>query len=238
MVHTLLQRHVHACHTDDGVVFLDLRRNKYFGIGGEEMGAVTQLLCGDPSTYSVEPSPEQAAVLTAVTAELTKRGLLTHDASVGRRHVPVTLLSPECGTLDLGDEDLAHWPIRDGMILALSLATVAVLLKFSSLEYIVNRVRTRKEHRDQSQRVLDPSATHSLVSRYFRLRALLFTSKQKCFLDSLVLTEFLAHYKVFPQLVIAVATGPFKAHCWVQEGTTVLNGASEEAEQYVPILVI
>ena len=57
-----------------------------------------------------------------------------------------------------------------------------------------------------------------------------------CLFDSLCLLEFLACYALFPKWVFGVNAEPFQAHCWVQEGTAVLNDTVERVSAYTPIM--
>jgi hypothetical protein len=59
-----------------------------------------------------------------------------------------------------------------------------------------------------------------------------------CLFDSLALVEFLARYDVFPHWVFAVKMEPFGAHCWVQDGSVVLNDTVEYVREFTPIMVI
>jgi hypothetical protein len=54
--------------------------------------------------------------------------------------------------------------------------------------------------------------------------------------ESLALLEFLARYNFFPQVVFGVVADPFQAHCWLQEGSTILNDDLERVGRYRPIL--
>ncbi|MEO1020428.1 MAG: lasso peptide biosynthesis B2 protein, partial [Pseudomonadota bacterium] len=59
-----------------------------------------------------------------------------------------------------------------------------------------------------------------------------------CLFDSLALLYFLARYEVFPQWVFAVQLKPFRAHCWVQSNSLVVNDVVANVRHYTPIMSI
>ena len=58
-----------------------------------------------------------------------------------------------------------------------------------------------------------------------------------CLYDSLALRRFLLRRGVGVDLVIGAKLHPFAAHCWLQDGTTVLNDCLGSARDFVPVLV-
>jgi hypothetical protein len=69
------------------------------------------------------------------------------------------------------------------------------------------------------------------------MRCFVYTAREHCLYDSLVLVEFLSYFNQFPELVIGVTTGPFKAHCWVQYAGLVFNDDYDRVRDFTPILV-
>lgn len=70
------------------------------------------------------------------------------------------------------------------------------------------------------------------------LRPFLFTAKNRCLYESMVLMDFLSYYGFYPNLVIGVKMGPFSAHCWLQDQDTVLNDSVTHTSWHTPILII
>jgi len=70
------------------------------------------------------------------------------------------------------------------------------------------------------------------------LRPFLFTAKNRCLYESMVLMDFLSYYGFYPNLVIGVKMGPFSAHCWLQDQETVLNDSVTHTSWHTPILII
>src|SRR5262249_22414647 len=110
-------------------------------------------------------------------------------------------------------------------------------LKLCPLARIVARVARRKEARFRGS-PFDLSGARSLVHTFRALRPWVYTTLDRCLLDSLVLIEFLALHDQFPTWVIGVRTGPFAAHSWVQYDRYVLNGAPTFVRAFTPILAV
>jgi hypothetical protein len=114
----------------------------------------------------------------------------------------------------------------------------AAQLRIGSLEQAVRRVRTRNARRRNASSVFDRERARELVAVFTDLRPFLFTSREACLFESLVLIEFLARYSLFPAWVFGVRARPFAAHCWVQQGDTVLNDTVEHVTRYTPIMTV
>lgn len=236
----LLANHVHLCQTDDGVVILDLKRHKYMGLGTSSSRSLAMFIRGWParedrraSTLSIEN-----AGVERVINKMVAGGLLTRDERLGRDFAEIAL-DAASGTLDAH-----HWAdaprVRFGHVVTLVVACcrTAVALHWRSLEFAVHRLRTRKARATAASPHFDLARARYLVSVFCHVRPLLYTSKEKCLFDSLVLAEFLASYGMFPTVVFGVATAPFRAHCWVQQNGLVFNCHSEYVQIYTPILAI
>lgn len=76
------------------------------------------------------------------------------------------------------------------------------------------------------------------VVRAFAQARLLRSSADRCLPRSLALSSNLAAVGDASFVVLGVSLHPFRAHCWVQHGETVLNDSIEEVLRYTPILVV
>jgi hypothetical protein len=77
-----------------------------------------------------------------------------------------------------------------------------------------------------------------LVRIFSYLRPFVFTASKQCLLNSLTLLEFLAKYDLHPRWVFGVQISPFLAHCWVQDGSWVLNGSAQFTGDFKPIMTV
>jgi len=172
----------------------------------------------------------------AITRPLLAKGLLTNFKWLDMR---VPHVEPVTASLNAdGSADAA--PIRAARILRfLRAALLASLrLRYQSLMAIFTRLQTADE---RLRRRCQPSSTRSLedaVNAFHRLRPLVFTSKDRCLHDSLILKLSLASEGIPSTWVVGVRTGPFAAHSWVQSGHFVLNDQREHVCGFQPILVV
>jgi hypothetical protein len=110
-------------------------------------------------------------------------------------------------------------------------------LRWRPIASVVAKVKSRKPRCGAAQ-TLDLGAACKLVATFVHLRPLLFTTRDACLADSLSLVKFLSYYGIFPTWVFGVQTGPFAAHCWVQEGELVFNDTPDHVRRFTPILAI
>jgi hypothetical protein len=238
--------HVHFCCRGSAVVFLDLKRDEYSMIDEEKGFAFRSFFC-DPLVSSSTSSTQQLEKMRAsanpeheplqsVLDELVEHGLLTTDKSIGRPVAPTVAHPP---TEPLLREDNTHESgVRATHVLRFFVACMraTILLRFVHIERTAAIIARRKELRSRLKRC-DIQHIRHLVRIFNALRSL-FPSNYLCMFDSLALLEFLARFDQFPSWVFGVRPELWAAHCWVQEGATVLNEDVDEACDYVPILVI
>lgn len=78
----------------------------------------------------------------------------------------------------------------------------------------------------------------SFVGEFRVLRPWLYTARDRCLFDSLVLASYLHKLGFDPTFVIGVRTKPFSAHAWVQVGNYVVDDSPETVASFPPILAI
>jgi len=233
-----LASHVHACHSDGQVILLDLRRDKYFGVGGPHIQALAGAIDGWPSGSVADDVPVSSANLGVLTRRLLVQGLLT-DQPPAHGRLPIACVPQAIATLDA--EDAAQGPHinpRRMFWFLQSVAAAAVSLRCRSLWSVVRAVAARRARLADGADSLPLDAARHAVAAYETLRPLVFTSRDKCLFDSLALVNFLAHEGIFPRWVIGVKTAPFGAHSWVQSEGIVLNDLHERVRKFTPILVV
>lgn len=232
-----LPQHVYLCAVQDSVVFLDVRRDKYFGLGGKEMRALAAVVPAWPNASKHPDEPPISANDSVRVAEVfVRKGLLTPDETAGKPATPVVL--DLGGFMRAAGDGLEQTPIiRPRHVALFVLACVSTLwaLRFRSLEQIVERVKARKQSAVPAAGSQDIEA---LVQIFRRLRCYLFTARGHCLFHALALTGFLARQNKFPTWVIGVRTTPWGAHSWVQQDSVVLDATPEEIRFFTPILAV
>ena len=239
-----LAPHVYACVTEDHVVLLDLRRDKYVGVSRAQMQTLAARVKGWPLAPSAANAPGVGDVRSpnarsdAVLAKMLAAGMLTTDAAVGKDAKPLELDRAEAA---LVEDDLEVQPAVTfrHVVRFLRASLVAALeMKWRPIERVIATACSRKRRRHAAANAMDLEAARRAVGAFIRLRPLLFGAQDACLFDSLALVRYLSYYRIFPMCVIGVQTGPFAAHCWVQEGAVVFNDAPEYVRKYTPILAV
>jgi hypothetical protein len=230
-----LASHVFACLDGDQVVLLDLKQDRYFSFDSAKSRGLHAIVAGWP----VQPGEETAEVAASarIAESLLERGLLVRPECPTGSPSPAL---PKAKNELLPDDYLESPSRRLGHLGAFVAATAiaTLMLRVRSLERAVHRVRRRKARRQPQSVTFDAERTRELMTVFADLRPFLFSSRDQCLFESLVLIEFLALYGVFPSWVFGVRARPFAAHCWVQQESVVLNDTLEHLGRYTPIMAV
>lgn len=230
--------HVRVCPLLASTVLLDLKRNRYFGIGAQETRALSTLasnwLDANGNAAEVEKLAPDAAISMA--DALVKAGLLSREApaDIAIGAAPIDL----SGVLTSAGHELSR-------AASLQLAHIASFLV--ALSWTRRALRSRSlysiacELRDQKTRaagLFDEQRAVELVGIFRRLRPHTFAAKDRCLFHALALVKFLSRHDVFPTWVIGVRAKPWGAHSWVQQGKLLLDANPEQVCEYAPILTV
>ena len=230
-----LRRHVYVCFVQDRAIFLDVRRDKYLGLGGKQLQGLATVVSGWPSPS--QPLPYEEA--ERIGDLFVREGLLTREPSEGKTEAPAHLdLSAFMTSIDEDFDARREIRARDLYNFLRSCAAATWAVKWRRLESTVNAILSRKQRATQHNPPFDMRSAAELVDIFRRLRCYLFSARDHCLFHSLALVNFLALYGLYPSWVSGVRAAPWGAHSWVQEGTQVLDATPEEVRFYTPILVI
>ena len=231
--------HVRVCPLLASTILLDLKRNRYFGIGTNETRALSTLALNwdqaNGSAATVERLTPDAAILMA--DALVEAGLLSRDAPAERTAFsgPPPDLS---GVLTSAGHELSRGTsLRLAHIASFiaALAWTRRALRSRSLYSIACEVRDRKAAASGD---FDECRAVELVGIFRRLRPHTFAARDRCLFHSLALVRFMARHDVFPTWVIGVRAKPWGAHAWVQQGKLLLDASPEHVCEYTPILTV
>jgi hypothetical protein len=231
--------HTRICVTATGAVLLDLKRNRYFGLGYREARSLSTLAtnwsaASTPSGPPLEPMQlEEAARLADA---LVKAGFLTPVAPV-EPGPGFAAIESNATLTSVGHELSAVVRLHLHHIIAFLRACIWAKRAVDSrlLYSIASEVAARKAAAPQTT---DLERTIELVSAFRRLRPYAFAVKDQCLFHALALLRFLSYYGIHPTWVIAVRPKPWAAHSWLQLGSFVLDCNPEEICEYTPILAI
>lgn len=232
----LLTNHTYVCTTPDGVVFLDLRSDKYLGLGGTQANALSRVVQGWPVNpmHSAELGAEVCPV--DVADQLVAEGLLTRDAEVGKNATPIMLADRSLVALGEDVEPLPRIRSADVARVLAALASTTYLLRTQSMVKVVRHLTVETEALAARAAEFDPSRAADLISVFRRLRMYTFTASSNCLFNALTLRRFLASNGILARWVVGVRTNPFGAHSWVQLHHYVMDSNPEELSFFTPIL--
>ncbi len=234
-----LPPHTRVCVTATGAVLLDLKRNRYFGLGYREARSLSTLAtnwsaASMSSGRALEPmQPDDAARFADA---LIKAGFLTADAPT-ETGPPIASLDSAAPLTSVGYE-LAAAPRLHLHHLVTFLRACIWAKRAVDSRLLYSIALEVAKGKSGLTRDIDLQHTVELVSLFRRLRPYAFAAKDQCLFHALALLKFLAHYNIFPTWVIAVRPTPWAAHSWLQLGNHVLDCNPEEISGYTPILAI
>jgi hypothetical protein len=231
--------HTRICVTATGGVVLDLKRNRYFGLGDREVRSLCALAtnwsaASTPAGHPIEPMPLDDAARLA--DALVKAGFLMLDAPT-EAGLGFAAIESNAALTSVGHELSAAIRLRLRHIVAFLHACIWAKRAVDSrlLYSIACEVAAKKA---AARHTIDLERTVELVCVFRRLRPYAFAAKDQCLFHALALLKFLSHYNIHPTWVIAVRPKPWAAHSWLQLGCFVLDCDPEEIGEYTPILAI
>jgi hypothetical protein len=242
-----LAPHVHVAATGDGAVLLDLKRDRYIGLGKRDAELLAAVIASwprprwDPTELDVSSSG-----VVAYTEELCKSmaadGLLIPGMSDDAEVHGESLMDMRRPWISVGDE----LEVECGITMRHTANFVAAFLwaRFSlAWRPFAATVEATRTARTRGGKAIEADATRlhemaALVGVFRQLRPWVFAADGRCLLHALTLVRFLSRYGFHPKWVIGVATQPWAAHAWVQWGDFLLDTNPEKVCRYTPILVI
>jgi len=248
-----LAHHVFVCVQGEHVVFLDVRKDRYFALESARTAGLGVLVPGWPvaaplavdfarqgadSTAAVLSEQVNHAALSVVIALLVDKGILV-PASTDGKHASATVAEPLRG--ELTSEVFDDRPRIGPRILfrfVSSSVRARLLLKNRTFETVIERARRRARLRRLHSAPVPETELRRLITSFATLQPFFFAAKDACLFDSLSLSEFLASHGVFPAWVFGVQSRPFAAHCWLQLDGIVLNDTVDHVKRYTPIMVV
>lgn len=227
---------VHVCNTENGIVLLDLRQNKYFALPIREARALASAVNRWPADIS-DDSPE-ISVIYEFADSLVATGLLTEAEPTG---APIcSSVSIQSALLASEDEVTRIASIRLTYVPRFVFAYFSAkhALAHFSIRDIAMRLMANRQNARHSFRSVDEDYIFDLVECFALIRPFVFSARDQCLLHSVTLLFFLSRFQVFPTWVIGVRENPWGAHSWVQCGATVLDSTPEKVAEYRPILTV
>jgi hypothetical protein len=220
---------VFACATRHGVVFLDLTHNRYLGLSCSDAVALSRYVHKFPNSDHWKGSSTSDASISSLLESLLTAGILTSRA-FDVRDIMSTQVDLHGALVSIGDEIARKVPVRARHIavFAFFLALSSVALRCLPLRSVVRKVYRRRRAAIARGYRFDLSRTSELVFVFRAIRPFFFSAGGHCLLHALTLVNFLGHYHEFPVWAFGVATDPWTAHSWVQQGCFLLDNSPDK----------
>ncbi len=229
-----LAPHVRACRLGDQMIFLDLLRSRYIGVGGPQVPSLSAAILGG---QAVEDASDPAAVDEWM-RRLQRRQLLSDTLVAEPTRKQWAPIEPIAGLGPEDEDGLVDSRWRPLVRLWRATFVAATWLRWRNLADIADRVAALRERHSEWGDGSPTDAMRAAAACYAHLRPFALTTHDRCLHDSLTLVHFLAGQGLFPRWIIGVRAHPFGAHSWVQSGGVVLNDLPERVRRFQPILVV
>lgn len=204
---------IRACRERDTIVFLDLRRDRYFSISAARA----------PAILGVYEEGSGAA-----REQLLAMGLVAEEGEAAAEPPPV---KPHASLLPI--ETDAHADLSALATFWAACTSASIALARKRLDRTLASL-ARAKGRPRSEASSDVRTT---VALFESLRPW-FPRDRVCLFDSLALMRFLLARGNSADLVMGVRTGPFSAHCWVETEGVVLSDTLEQCVSFTPIACV
>ncbi len=219
-------------HLDEtNVVWLDIRQDRYIWQNRAEVLGLAPLVRGWPP----DP-PGQASAANSpleIVSQLLTAGLITECVTA---NVPAPQLPH--ADLDFDTREGGAWVTPHHVLIFLWACIRAIRAERDCFESVIKRVRHLKSKASEPWTSTNLEAARAHMRTFRAIRLYVYDARLRCVFDSLVVTEYLAHFGLHPTFVIGVQTDPFGAHCWVQAGNYIFNDKALRTRYFSPILVI
>jgi hypothetical protein len=215
-----LRSGVSFCEVGDRLIFLDIRADRYFGLGASAEVAFRRAMAELPVDKDDPPA-----------ARLLESGILVDRAPFAPRACP----APAAASESLLDLDQPRVAIHSLLGACCGLARARFALRWTGLASALDRIRAR---RGRQPAVTGASECLAEVAAAFDLSARLMRSHDQCLARSIAIMRRLASLGAAAELVIGVRLRPFAAHCWVQQGPRLVSDRVDQVRSYTPILVL
>ncbi|BBB14052.1 lasso peptide biosynthesis B2 protein [Sphingopyxis sp. FD7] len=203
------------CEAGGELVFLDLTRDKYLAMRGEDRAAFDRLRIGEANDSD------------AMT-RLVATGFITRSDRPGT--IEPTQINVPCRDL-ASEPDPGFSPLM-ALAAARSLSWARRAMRPGHIAATIAALA-----REKAALSSDSGTAADLAGRYAACRWIV-PIAPRCLIDALALDRILLARGQHAALVFGVRLAPFAAHCWLQTKDCVLTGTAADANNYTPILAV
>lgn len=218
---------LHFCLAEGRTIFLDEDTSRYFCIPEDVDRAFHLMILADGK---LDDGTDDTLITDLIALEVLE-GELAGEGSIQR---PPPIIAP---TDDLGPPSAYAAPtfeIAAAFIERLRSNRIAARCDIGDVRRLIERERVRFDH-ENSEPV---STSQSAVSAAFEVSDFVFGRNDRCLPRAIAMIRRCFRVGYNPSLVIGVRINPFTAHCWVQQGRTVVGDSIDVARIYTPICTL
>jgi hypothetical protein len=212
-----LRAGISYCEVAGQLLFLDVRRDRYFCLSETSEAAFKRVAQG----------AEAAAPDAAALAGMIGDGLLVPGAPL-RPCPPVS--HPQASLIDA---------LEGGSSNAATLGAIAGLARARAALRLLGLARTLARLPPPIGTASDAkqAANTMQVAAAYQQAGLLVTALDRCLPRSIAVAHRCRRLGIPVDLILGVRLQPFAAHCWVQLGETIVNDRLDKVRNFTPILV-
>jgi hypothetical protein len=236
--------HIHVCVTGTGTVILDVRRDRYLGLGREDTELLVDAVPGWPIPLWQQRSGRDAHAILQATNELCESlaadGVLERIPEAEKARTVLALRDMRGEWISIGDEleVRGRVTLRHMWNFLAAYCWARCSLAGRPFSAVVEEVRATKLRRVRDIDRYHLRKVSATVDVFRRLRPFVFAAEGHCLLHALTMMRFLSKYQFHPEWVIGVTTQPWGAHSWVQWGNFLLDSNPEKVCGYTPIMMV
>lgn len=217
-------------------IILSAKRDRYLCVAHAELASIGDRLHGWGARGDSPPPPSSDAETDQLVESLIINDVITHNQKIGKPFAESEYPAPE-NRIEVSESARAPISLTWRLRFFLACAKVDWQLRTQALCRILARAERRRLRGKSAGALCNASCAPTLIAAFQQLRPL-YPRSYLCLFDSLALLEFLAAHHFFPRAVFGVVADPFQAHCWLQDGPTVINDEMERVGRYKPILSV
>jgi hypothetical protein len=225
-----------ACRAQGYWVVLNMLEDRYVCVAHDDLMTISHLLHGwREQRLGAEPCGQPDGNVAALIETLTSSGIITSTAKQGKEFAEADFPAPrdsiEGSSVNVSTKMLRRCAAR----FFLACGRIDWRLRTTALLPTLTGVERRRGVRPVG--IYGAGHLSRLIGAFKTLRPF-YPRPYLCLFESLALFEFLASYRIFPYLIFGVIADPFQAHCWLQDGSRILNDDLERVRRFKPILCL
>jgi Transglutaminase-like superfamily len=232
-----LSKDCFVCKMGGYWIILSAKRDRYLCVAHAELASIGDQLHGWWTSSDSARSSSIDAETDKLVDSLTINGIITRNPTIGKPFAESEYPAPEHRIEVPESTASAQVSLSRTLRFFLACTKVDLQLRSQALSRTLARIERRRLRRESSRATCNAPYAATLVAAFQKLRPL-YPRSYLCLFDSLALLEFLAGHHLLPRVVFGVVADPFQAHCWLQDGSTVINDELERVGRYKPILSI